>query len=332
MSSSPIRSGTSSSRYFPIPHFKPAAELSGNAIDKKVYLSVITSIARKCWGDDPASRRILSSTRENDGLYCGSLGRLCFLRLRLAWYYIALSSDTVDKAKTPTKDTFRRQSERLLDDGLKETQRIITKLQQRAASTFSSSDRRCTLLEGPLIGSLALQSVFLHLLRGSPENQLHDDVKKSTQDLLRVGKQIIIEGDLDRNECEVLYGRCGYLHALLFLRKHLSLPSYGQDIALTIIDQVLETGTRNAASAKYETDLHSIPLLWLWHGKVYLGACHGISGILYTVLHFVPELEMLSNQRGVDYLTMLKSTLDKINETQIFSTTANLASIYGSQR
>lgn len=332
MSSFPIRGGTNSSRYFPVPHFKPVVELSGNAIDKKVYLSVATSLARKCWGDDPTSRRILSSTRENDGLYCGTLGRLCFLRLRLAWYYIALSSDTVDKAEITTKDTFRRHSDLLLDDGLRETQRIITKLQQRSASIFSSSDRRCTLLEGPLIGSLALQSVFLHLLRGSPENQLHDDVKKSTQDLLRVGKQIIIEGNLDRNECEVLYGRCGYLHAILFIRKHLSIPSYGQDIALAIIDQVLETGIRNAASAKHETDLHGIPLLWLWHGKVYLGACHGISGILYTVLHFVAELEMLSNQRGVDYLSILKTTLDKINETQIFSSTTNLASSYGSQR
>jgi len=187
-------------------------------------------------------------------------------------------------------------------------------------------------LEGPLIGSLALQSVFLHLLRGSTDKHLHDDIKKSTDELLWVGKQIIIEGNLDKNECEVLYGRCGYLHAILFIRKHLSLPSYGQDIALTIIDQVLETGTRNAASVKDENDFHNIPLLWVWHGKVYLGACHGISGILYTLLHFLTELEMLSKQRGVDILNILKSTLDKINETQIFSSTANLASSYGSQR
>jgi lantibiotic modifying enzyme len=179
-----------------------------------------------------------------------------------------------------------------------------------------------------------LQSVFLHLLRGFPDKHLDldDNVKQSTDDLLRVGKQIIIEGNLDKNECEVLYGRCGYLHAILFIRKHLSLPSYGQDIALTIIDQVLETGTRNAASVKDENDFHNTPLLWVWHGKVYLGACHGISGILYTLLHFLTEIEMLSNQRGVDILNILKSTLDKINETQIFSSTANLASSYGSQR
>jgi len=331
MSFYPIISGSNSSRYFSITPFRNVAELSDNAIDKKVYLSVATSIARKCWGDDPSSSSTLSSTRENDGLYCGSLGRLCFLRLRLAWYYIALSSDT-DGAETTQIDTFRRQSERLLTDGLRETQQIITKLQLRSARIFSSPDQRCTLLEGPLIGSLALQSVFLHLLRGSTDKHLHDDIKKSTDELLRVGKQIIIEGNLDKNECEVLYGRCGYLHAILFIRKHLSLPSYGQDIALTIIDQVLETGTRNAASVKDENDFHNIPLLWVWHGKVYLGACHGISGILYTLLHFLTELEMLSKQRGVDILNILKSTLDKINETQIFSSTANLASSYGSQR
>ena len=176
-----------------------------------------------------------------------------------------------------------------------------------------------------------MQTVFLHLLSRSPNED--GDVKTSANELLRVGSRIIIEGKLDKNECEVLYGRCGYLHAILFIRKNLSLPTFGQDIALTIIDQIITTGTRNAASAKIENgDHHDLPLLWVWHGKVYLGACHGISGILYTLLHFLTELEILSNQKGVDILKILKSTVDKINETQIFSSSGNLASSYGSQR
>jgi hypothetical protein len=276
-------SGSHPSRYFSAPSIRQVEELNFSVTDREVYLSVATSLAKKCWGEDQSSSHH-TRAGENAGIYCGTLGRLSFLRLGLAWYFTALASDTSNE-ETTQKDIYRRQSEKLLTDGLKETQSVISKLQLRTASRISSSDQSCTLLEGPLIGALALQTVFLHLLSRSPNED--GDVKTSVNELLRVGSRIIIEGKLDKNECEVLYGRCGYLHAILFIRKNLSLPTFGQDIALTIIDQIITTGTRNAASAKIENDdHHDLPLLWVWHGKVYLGACHGISGILYTLLHF----------------------------------------------
>ena len=43
---------------------------------------------------------------------------------------------------------------------------------------------------------------------------------------------------LPRRECELLYGRCGYLYCILFVRRQLGRPEYGSEAATTIIDQV----------------------------------------------------------------------------------------------
>ncbi|GIQ90117.1 lanthionine synthetase C-like, partial [Kipferlia bialata] len=56
-----------------------------------------------------------------------------------------------------------------------------------------------------------------------------------SQSLLPIGTKV--EERLERGECEVLYGRSGYLQALLYVRHALGDPTIGTDSARRIIVQ-----------------------------------------------------------------------------------------------
>ncbi|XP_050345260.1 glutathione S-transferase LANCL1-like [Nymphalis io] len=105
---------------------------------------------------------------------------------------------------------------------------------------------------------------------------------------------------------ELLYGRVGYLYALLFVNKYIgernAIPAKNIE---KVITSVLKSGKQFSQQMKSES-----PLLWQWHDKIYLGAAHGISGILYVLLqgrsyinaddirsYIKPTLDWLLNQR-----------------------------------
>uniref|UniRef100_T1IB17 Lanthionine synthetase c-like protein 1 n=2 Tax=Rhodnius prolixus TaxID=13249 RepID=T1IB17_RHOPR len=97
---------------------------------------------------------------------------------------------------------------------------------------------------------------------------------------------------------ELLYGRAGYIFALLFLRKHLGnvIP---EDYLKKQLNHLIISGTRTAKTAN-----SMCPLKYLWHGENYLGAAHGIAGILYILLL---NKDLLTEQI---LQTLIKPTLD----------------------
>ncbi|KAG7095075.1 hypothetical protein E1B28_005864 [Marasmius oreades] len=107
---------------------------------------------------------------------------------------------------------------------------------------------------------------------------------------------------------EVLYGRAGFLYGLLFLRSLISrrastgtsksaeegttaLEKLVSDSSLSIVIQSIIQRGRVGAEL-YASETSSVrgpsgcvpPLMWSWHGKRYLGAAHGVVGILHTLL------------------------------------------------
>lgn len=106
---------------------------------------------------------------------------------------------------------------------------------------------------------------------------------------------------------ELLYGRAGYLHALLFIRKH-----FREAVPDTIVKQVNESNSnaavakafskyhfywpclqvvraiidsgRKLSSTRYHKEGRMPPLQFEWHDKEYVGAAHGYCGILSTLL------------------------------------------------
>jgi len=74
---------------------------------------------------------------------------------------------------------------------------------------------------------------------------------------------------------EMLYGKCGYLWALMFVKKN--VPSIN-------LDDDIENAAKILLKEGKEYNLKVPPLMYSWHNKEYLGGAHGLSGILYVLL------------------------------------------------
>ncbi|KAJ7489544.1 hypothetical protein FB451DRAFT_1225202 [Mycena latifolia] len=108
----------------------------------------------------------------------------------------------------------------------------------------------------------------------------------------------------DNGGCEVLYGRAGLLYSLLRLRSAARRApanvggSSSADLVATIaalssedsiqllVQSIIERGALGAAAyaAELAENNPAPPLMWTWHGKRYLGAAHGVAGILHVLL------------------------------------------------
>nr|KAI8768175.1 lanC-like protein 2 [Biomphalaria glabrata] len=78
---------------------------------------------------------------------------------------------------------------------------------------------------------------------------------------------------------ELLFGRAGYLSALLFLQQHLGPQVINNDMVVKVVDAILVSGQDLAKRKHYKH-----PLMYEWHDKAYLGAAHGLAGIFFILL------------------------------------------------
>ncbi|PIK37863.1 putative lanC-like protein 1 [Apostichopus japonicus] len=104
---------------------------------------------------------------------------------------------------------------------------------------------------------------------------------------------------------ELMNGRTGYLYALMFIRSYLGVEEMSDDIPDETAALVLELGRKFSAKKGI-----SSPLMYEWHSKLYLGACHGLSGIL-TLLLQCPLKSVQTHtkdliQPSVDYVQSLQ--------------------------
>jgi len=92
--------------------------------------------------------------------------------------------------------------------------------------------------------------------------------------------------------CEWLYGRAGYLAAVAQAHAHCpggaTVPSA---VTAAVVGDVLRIGRAVAAQYKAAAlvagDTSPLPpLMYEWHGKAYLGAAHGVAGIMHVLLRF----------------------------------------------
>jgi hypothetical protein len=106
----------------------------------------------------------------------------------------------------------------------------------------------------------------------------------------------------------VLYGRAGFLQAILFVRKYTADSTFGREMAVDLMEHIFAAG--EAHSARTKSDL---PFLWEWYGKEYLGAAHGVVGILFTLVSFMEEIKIIADRIEKDFLNMIKTTVDRLN-------------------
>ncbi|XP_075969555.1 lanC-like protein 2 [Anticarsia gemmatalis] len=154
--------------------------------------------------------------------------------------------------------------------------------------------RRISFLCGDA-GPLAIATIISYKL-GSRRPESLPDYKTLAQNLMSLISLLNDSPD------ELLYGKAGYLYALLFVNKHI----HGKELIPAIhIEKVISSIVRSGKQFSLEMKSES-PLLWQWHDKIYLGAAHGMAGILYMLLQariFINIVEMRSYIRpAIDWL------------------------------
>lgn len=95
-----------------------------------------------------------------------------------------------------------------------------------------------------------------------------------------VRRLMALASSLNASPDELLYGKTGYLYALLFVNKYIQdkeiIPASHIEM---VIRSILKSGKRLSTEMESEC-----PLMWEWHIKLYFGAAHGMAGILYMLL------------------------------------------------
>lgn len=139
--------------------------------------------------------------------------------------------------------------------------------------------RRVTFLCGDA-GPLAVGAVVHHKLQNEKES--NDCIMK----LLQLHKSVV-NPDADLPD-ELLYGRAGYLYALLYLNTEIRPDTVPQETIKEMVDAVIESGK---TLSKEERKTDRCPLLFQWHNKQYVGAAHGLAGIYYTLMQPLSNLD-----------------------------------------
>jgi len=224
-------------------------------------------------------------------LYCGGLGSRVYLRLRLAQHLRAVREQQL-KDKTTTTQTLdenEKEIQTLLQDALDVAQDAV----EIEVERMKRHSIRVSLLEGPFVGAKALLAAVHHALGQT------DLALQVGTELLEWIQENTSEKVLPAADCEVLYGRAGAMQAILFLRQELEQENgFGSDLLVSLTQAIVQQGLKTAAAATAKGDPVSIslPLLWEWQDKTYLGAAHGMVGILHTILCLpLFELEQISS-------------------------------------
>ncbi|CAK8674901.1 unnamed protein product [Clavelina lepadiformis] len=109
---------------------------------------------------------------------------------------------------------------------------------------------------------------------------------------------------LDNGSDEIFVGRAGYLFGVLLLQRDLSIEILAEEKVNLLCLTTLESGRKFRSKLKFDG---SIPLMYAYHGALYLGSAHGIAGILQAILSFPKFLNADANsakavKSSVDYL------------------------------
>ena len=159
-------------------------------------------------------------------------------------------------------------------------------------SLAAVSNKRVTFLCGSP-GPLAIQCVLQYKLGQAP----------NLSAILAMASEVC---DLPSSlPDELLYGRAGYLYTLLYLRRELGDSSIPSMVIRQVVEAIIRSGQAMARSTKSRSTL-----MYSWHDRIYLGAAHGLAGILSMLLQArdcLTPAELKEQVRpAVDYLVNMQ--------------------------
>ncbi|CAF0937397.1 unnamed protein product [Rotaria sordida] len=128
------------------------------------------------------------------------------------------------------------------------------------------------------------------------------------------------------NPDEYLYGRAGYLYTLIFLQREIGHHVIDNQHITDVFEAMIKSGEKYARQTGSTS-----PLMYQWHDSEYLGAAHGVSGIIYLLLkianhesfphlrsyidsHLLPTIEFLKSKclSSGNYMSSSDSKSDKL--------------------
>jgi len=154
---------------------------------------------------------------------------------------------------------------------------------------------RVTFLEGSA-GPLALRAIVAAQMGREGESKAHVAALHALADPV---------SRLPEGDCELLYGRAGYIWALAFVERMLGQGTVKTQVARDTMDQIISAGTNvDLGSGSDQSDgegagpegaerratkdgrlaLTEFGYSWSWHKQAYLGAVHGYAGIVLSLL------------------------------------------------
>ncbi|RGB27872.1 hypothetical protein C1646_768545 [Rhizophagus diaphanus] len=129
------------------------------------------------------------------------------------------------------------------------------------------------------VGPLALAVVVYHTIEKNSDEALN-----YMNLILDKYHHLAIKEDSN----ELLYGRAGYIYALKFIQTHCFdneeiMQKLTDDKIKEIFELIIVEGQKGGADSN---SVEKPPLMWSWKGKEYLGAVHGVAGIVAILLQF----------------------------------------------
>ncbi|KAM3823119.1 lanC-like protein 2 isoform 2-T3 [Vipera latastei] len=143
--------------------------------------------------------------------------------------------------------------------------------------------RRVTFLCGDA-GPLAVGAVVYHKMKNDSES------KECVTKLLQL-QRIVLASESDLPD-ELLYGRSGYLYALLYLNTEIGPETVPQSVIKEVVESIIQSGKN---FSREERKNERCPLLYQWHRKQYVGAAHGVAGIYYMLMQVFKEDKYLKD-------------------------------------
>lgn len=126
-----------------------------------------------------------------------------------------------------------------------------------------------TFLTG-IVGPLTLLAIYYDIKDDQKK------VEKMLTDIKSLTKYCFLS-----KSCELLYGKSGYIYASRLLNSYFKREIISSEILKSICYDILKRGERTAREFN-RRDIY----IWRELNYVFIGAAHGISGILYQLLNF----------------------------------------------
>lgn len=187
------------------------------------------------------------------GLYVGTAG------IAYMFYYLAKSGNFPSQ-----QNAFLQQAETYIASALKHYERHISERKRAAYLTGCG-------------GVYAVAAVIYNKL---------DKLQRSEQYVAKYQSLATVCEDinfLENGSDELFVGRAGYLMGAILLKRELKREVISSQQMIKLCQIIMESGKRfrHRMHASFDAD---IPVMYAYHGTLYLGAAHGISGIFQTLL------------------------------------------------